>query len=121
MNGNDKNFLAQKIRSQYIEKSVSELDLLRALDAKVKRPANIFAYVFGSISALIMGAGMSLVMTDLASRLGLGDMMIPGILIGILGMLLAILNYPLYNALLKARKKKYSKQILELSDHIIEA
>lgn len=59
MNRNDKQFIAQKIRAQYMEKQVSELDELRALDAEVKKPANIFGYVFGSISAIIMGAGMS--------------------------------------------------------------
>ena len=61
MNRNDQEFLVQKIRSQYTEKESTELDALRNLDAKVKRPANVFAYVFGSISAVIMGAGMSLV------------------------------------------------------------
>ena len=43
-----------------MEKEFTELDALRALDARVKRPANVFAYAFGSVSAIIMGAGMSL-------------------------------------------------------------
>ena len=60
MNKNDQQFMAQKIRTQYMEKEFTELDALRALDARVKRPANVFAYAFGSISAIIMGAGMSL-------------------------------------------------------------
>ena len=67
MNRNDQQFMAQKIRTQYMEKTPSELDALRELDAKVKRPANAFAYTFGSISAIIMGAGMSLVMTDIGA------------------------------------------------------
>ena len=50
MNKNDQEFLVQKIRSQYTEKESTELDELRALDAKVKRPANMFAYIFGSVS-----------------------------------------------------------------------
>ena len=53
MNKNDKDFLVQKIRTQYTEKENTEFDALRKLDAKVKRPANVFAYTFGSISALI--------------------------------------------------------------------
>ena len=52
MNRNDQEFLVQKIRSEYIEKEITELDELRALDRKVKRPANVFGYVFGSISAV---------------------------------------------------------------------
>ena len=57
MNKNDQQFMAQKNRTQYMEKEFTELDALRALDARVKRPANVFAYAFGSISAIIMGAG----------------------------------------------------------------
>ena len=119
MNRNDQQFMAQKIRAQYTGKTTTELDTLRALDTKVKRPANIFAYVFGSISAIIMGSGMSLVMTDIAAQLGLGDMMIPGIVIGIVGMIMALINYPMYKGILGSRKKKYGAEILKLSDKIM--
>ena len=87
MNKNDQQFMAQKIRAQYMEKESTELDALRRLDAKVKRPASVFAYIFGSISAVIMGAGMSLVMTDIGSTIGMDSAMIPGIVIGVVGCL----------------------------------
>ena len=119
MNQQDQQFMAQKIRTQYMEKQSTELDELRALDAKVKRPANIFAYIFGGISAIVMGSGMSLVMTDLAASLGLGDMMIPGILIGTVGMIMALLTYPIYKSILNSRKKKYGAEILKRSDKIL--
>lgn len=120
MNKNDKEFMAQKIRTQYMEKQPSELDELRALDAKVKRPANVFAYVFGSISAIVMGAGMSLVMTPIAEQIGLTfEPTVPGIVIGVVGMLLAIVNYPIYKGILNSRKKKFSAKILELSNKIM--
>lgn len=119
MNRNDQQFMAQKIRTQYIEKQATELDALRELDAKVKRPANVFAYVFGSISAIIMGSGMSLVMSDIGAQLGLGDMMLPGIVIGIVGLALALINYPIHKAILNSRKKKYGAKILALSEKIM--
>lgn len=120
MNNNDKQFIAQKIRTQYTDKQVTELDSLRKLDAKVKRPASVFAYVFGSISAIIMGAGMSLVMTDISDMLSLSiDPMVLGIVIGVVGMIFAVINYPIYKGILGARKKKYRKQILELSEKIM--
>ena len=119
MNKNDQQFMAQKIRTQYMEKQTTVLDALRALDAKVKRPANVFAYVFGSISAIIMGAGMSLVMTEIGAVIGMADAMIPGIIVGIVGMAMAILNYPMYKRILNRRKSKYSAQILALSDKIV--
>ena len=119
MNRNDQEFLVQKIRSQYTEKESTELDALRELDAKVKRPANVFSYVFGSISAIIMGAGMSLVMTDIGATIGIADPMIPGIAIGIVGMLIAIINYPIYKRIMSSRRKKYADKIVKLSDKIM--
>ena len=119
MDKNDQLFMAQKIRAQYVEKPSTELDALRALDAKVKRPANVFAYIFGSVSAIIMGAGMSLVMTDIGATLGMNSTMVPGILIGLVGMALALVNYPLYKRILGSRKEKYSAEILKLSEKIM--
>ena len=118
MNKNDQDFLVQKIRTQYTEKEHTDLDALRALDARVKRPANVFAYIFGSVSAIIMGAGMSLVMTDIAETVGIGNPMVYGIIIGIAGMLMAIINYPVYKRIPSLRRKKYAGQIIALSEKI---
>ena len=120
MNKNDQEFLVQKIRSQYTEKESTELDALRELDAKVKRPANVFAYVFGSISAIIMGAGMSLVMTDIGATVGIADPMLPGIIIGIVGMFMAIINYPVFKGILGSHRKKYANKIIALSNKIMK-
>ncbi len=120
MNKNDQEFLVQKIRTQYTEKEHTGLDELKELDAKVKRPANVFAYTFGSIAAVIMGCGMSLVMTDIGEMVGIGSPMIPGIVIGVVGMLLAIVNYPIYKGILGSRRKKYADKIIALSDKIMK-
>ena len=119
MNKNDQEFLVQKIRTQYTEKEHTRLDELQQLDARVKRPANVFAYNFGAVSAIVMGAGMSLVMTDIGAHLGMSETMVPGIVIGVVGMALAILNYPLHKKLLAARRKKYAAEIIALSDKLM--
>ena len=119
MNKNDQQFIAQKIRTQYMKKENSELDALRELDAKVKRPANVFAYIFGSLSAIVMGAGMSLVMTDIGATIGITSALVPGIAIGALGLGMALLTYPMYKGILNSRKKKYGAEILTLSDKIM--
>ena len=67
MNQKEKEFMVQKIRTQYTERENTQLDALKALDKKVKKTANVFAVVFGIISAVVMGSGMSLVMTDIGS------------------------------------------------------
>ncbi|MBQ7935466.1 MAG: dihydropteridine reductase [Clostridia bacterium] len=119
MNKNDQEFIVQKIRTQYTEKENTLLDALKELDAKVKRPANVFAYVFGSISAIIMGSGMSLVMTEIGATVGLENAMVPGIIIGGIGLIMAVINYPIYKSVLQKRKEKYADQIVTLSDSII--
>ena len=120
MNKNDQEFLVQKIRTQYTEKQHTQLDALKALDTKVKKPANVFAYIFGVLSAIIMGCGMSLVMTDIGAMLGMSSTMTLGIIIGVVGLLLAVINYPIYKGILSSRKKKYAQQIIALSDELMK-
>ena len=122
MNRNDTEFMVQKIRTQYMEKDSTEKDLslLRELDAEVKRPANVFGYTFGSIGAIIMGAGMSLVMTDIGLQTGISNPMPLGIVIGIVGMFMAIINYPIYKSILSSRKEKYADRILSLSEKLMK-
>lgn len=107
-----------KIRSQYTEKEITDMDRLRALDKKVKKPADVFAYTFGIVSALVMGTGMSLIMTDVGQTLGISSVMVPGLLIGLAGMAMAICNYPIWKHILSARRKKYAGQVVALSNKI---
>ena len=118
---NEQEYLVQKIRTQYTEKQHTELDELRALDRKVKAPANAFAYSFGSLSALIMGCGMSLIMTDIGQAIGVASPMTPGIVIGLVGMVMAIVNYPIYKGMMNSRRKKYAQQIIALSDRLTKS
>ena len=115
----DQEFLVQKIRTQYTEKEHTGLDELKALDAKVKKPANTFGYTYGCVSAIVMGTGMSLVMTDIGSVVGLASAMVPGIAIGVVGMSMALTTYPIYKRILNSRKKKYAPEIMALSEKIM--
>ena len=116
----DQEFIVQKIRTQYTEKHHTELDALKALDAKAKKPANVFAYTYGSVSAIVMGAGMSLVMTDIGAMIGLAATMVPGTVIGVVGMGMALTTYPIYKRILNTRKKKYAPQIMALSEKLMQ-
>lgn len=109
---------AQKIREQYTVKQPTELDTLKALDRKVKAPAQAFAWSFGTFSALLLGAGMSLIMTNISQILGISQPMLPGLVLGIAGLLLTLVNYPIYQRLLARRRGKYAQEILALSDRI---
>ena len=109
MSRKDTEFLVQKIRTEYTEKEHTELDELKALDKKVKRPPTVFAYVFGTVGSLVLGTGMSLAMKVI------GDMMPLGIAVGALGIAMVCLTYPIYKSFLARRRKRYASEILELS------
>ena len=78
----------------------------------------MFGYTYGSIGAIVMGAGMSLVMTNIGTVLGMTETLIPGIAVGSAGLAMSCTTYPIYKKILNSRKKKYAHQILELSDRI---
>ena len=125
MNRNDLEFAVQKIRTQYTEKEHTQLDTLLTLDKKVCRPAMVFAWIFGVIGSLVLGMGMTLAMQVIEPGTYFGititeNMMLPGILVGLVGILMVSVNYPLYRAILTHRKAKYSSQIIALSDEIIK-
>ena len=125
MNKNDQNFLVQKIRTQYTDKENTQLDELKTLDKKVNKPANVFAYTFGTIGSLVLGSGMSLAMNVIEPGKYFGitiseNMMLPGIIIGLLGIAMVSVNYPIYKSILDARRNKYSDKIIALSDRIME-
>ena len=105
---------AESIAKEYAPKDTSKVVALRKLDRKAKLPANIFAYTFGIISALVAGTGMCLSM----GVLGEGSYMIPGIIIGILGFAGAGITYPAYKSLLEKGKQKYAFEIIELARQI---
>lgn len=103
----------EKIRSRYEKKEMGKLDELKALDKRVKRPAETFAYIFGGVGALTLGTGMCLAMKVI------GNMMIPGIVIGLMGIAMVSATYSLYKKILKSRRNKYAKQIFALTDELL--
>lgn len=117
-NQKNQDYLVQKILTQYTNRHPTELDELCALDRKVKKPVNAFGYGFGIAAALIMGCGMSLVMTDIGKTVGLTEPMLPGIVIGVAGMALALANSLICKRMLAARRKRYAEQIIALSDRL---
>lgn len=107
---------AQQVRAEYAPGSEEEgkLEQLKKLDRAARRPAEIFAYMFGIVGALVLGVGMCLAMEVI------GSMMPLGIVIGVVGIAMVTANYFLYRAILRSRKKKYAKEIVSLSDELLK-
>lgn len=106
---------AESIAKEYAPKNDSKIIALRKLDRKAKRPAEIFAYTFGIICALIAGTGMCLAMQVIGSGIG---MMILGIVIGSIGFGGTAINYFIYRKLIEKGKAKYAYEIVELAKEI---
>lgn len=107
------NKTVERIRGDYLPAERTKLDELKALDRKVKRPAEIFAYTFGVAGSLVLGTGMCLAMKVI------GNMMPLGIGVGLVGIALVTVNYFLYKKILKLRKQKYANEILQLTDDLL--
>ena len=105
---------AEAIANEYAHKNTTKV----VLDAKAKRPANIFAYTFGIVSSLVLGVGMCLAMKVIGdgSAVSFGV----GIGVGLLGILGVSINYPIYKKMLEKGKEKYASDIIRLAKEIAE-
>lgn len=112
---NTDKIFAEKLASEYASKEAGKVVALKKLDKKAKQPANIFAYTFGTICALILGTGMSLAMKVIGSGT---TAMVIGIIIGLIGIAGVSVNYFIYKKIKEAGKKKYAKEIITLAEQI---
>ena len=105
---------AESIAKDYAPKDNSKIVALKKLDKKAKLPATIFTYSWGIAFALVFGTGMSLAMQVI------GNSMILGIIVGVIGIIGCGVNYPIYKRMLNKGKAKYAYEIVELARQISE-
>lgn len=115
---NTEKVYAEQIAAEYSPKTTSKAVALRKLDNKVKKAPKIASITFGTVATLIFGTGMCLGMKVIGA--GTAAAMAVGIAIGVAGMALMAVNYPLYKKFLNARKKKYAFEIVELARQITD-
>lgn len=108
---------AESIANEYAPKDTSKVLALKKLDRKAKNPANIFAYSFGIVAALVLGLGMCLALQVIGSGVG---MMVLGIVLGVIGIAGAGVNYVIYKRLLEKGRQKYAYEIMQLAKEISE-
>ena len=112
------------IRKKYTPKEQREdpMTQLRRLDARVTQKATAYSLAVGVIGALILGLGMSLVMTDIGVILGMLEnlALAVGIVVGIVGIALVCVAYPLYNHVVKKEREAIAPEILRLTDELLK-
>ena len=109
----------EQIRNKYLPREESKLEQLRKLDHSASQKAMIWAITLGVIGVLILGTGMSLCMTKLSGFLG-GTAMLVGIPVGIVGIVLVALAYPVYNRILQKERERIAPEILRLSEDLLQ-
>ena len=112
------------IRKKYViaEEKEDKMVLLRRLDAGVTKKAQTISLVLGVIGALLLGVGMSLSMSEFSKILGAYEDMalLIGIVIGIIGIVLVSLAYPIYNRIVKKEREKIAPEIIRLADELMK-
>lgn len=112
----------RKIRQKYQPQEEDNMSRLRKLDASVTQKATVVSLVIGIIGALVMGSGMSLIMTDFGKVFSLqgSTEMIMGIIMSVLGMAMACFAYPIYSKIVKREREKIAPEILRLTDELMK-
>lgn len=112
----------KKIQQKYQTKEEDDISKLRKMDAKVTQKATMFSLIQGISGTLILGSGMSLIMTDFGKFLGLQGMenIVIGVAAGVTGLLIAALAYPVYEKVLKKERERIAPEILKLTEELIK-
>lgn len=104
----------KRIRDKYLPaEQEDQMERLRQLDRSVTRPGMTAALVIGIISALILGTGMCFVM------LWPDTLFVPGIAIGIIGLIGVGAAYPVYLRMTKKQRNKLVPEIARLSNELL--
>ena len=103
----------KKIRQKYMPPEENKLDQLRRLDKSAQNRGTAVAIAVGVVGTLLLGIGMccTMVWTGL---------FIPGVIIGVLGIGVLSVAYPLYNTLVKKQRQKLAPKILKISDELMQ-
>ena len=103
----------RRIEEKYLGKSEIEnkMEQLRKLDAGVTMKATMASIIVGVIGTLLLGVGMCccLVWTSL---------FVIGIIIGVIGIIILSMAYPIYKMVLNKEKEKTAPQILTLVNEL---
>ncbi len=103
----------QKIKDKYIQKTTKETKMQQivSLDKSVTKTATIVSIALGIAGSLILGVGMTCVTVWI-------NYFAVGIVVGVVGLIIMGLTYPLYLKMVKSKKEQIAPQILKLTEEI---
>ena len=102
----------EKIRKKYLPREEDKMELLRKLDKDVTKPGTIWSLVIGIMGCLLFGVGMCCTLVWADSLFGVG------IVVGVIGMAIMGVAYPIYIRITKKQQEKLAPQILALAEEL---
>ena len=103
----------RKIREKYVAKETNKMEQLRRLDESVTKKGTAISLIAGIAGTLILGTGMSMCMVWT-------ELFVPGIIVGVLGIALVSVAYPIYNYVTKKERNKIAPEIIRLTDELMK-
>ncbi|MCM1306629.1 MAG: hypothetical protein NC037_03120 [Bacteroides sp.] len=102
----------ESIRQEYLprEEHDAKVAEIKKLHKKAKKVPSAIAVCIGIVGTLILGTGMALTLE--------WNQMVAGIIVGLVGMVIMLLTYPIYQYMITRGKKKYGDKIVKLADDI---
>lgn len=104
----------KNIRKKYAAPEEDKMEHLRKLDASVTGKATTTALVVGIIGTLLLGVGMCCTMVWQSTWF------IPGIIIGLIGIGVLVLAYPIFTRIIKKEREKIAPEILRLTEELMK-
>ncbi len=102
----------QNIQKKYMPKEQDKMEQLRQLDQSATKKGTVISLVVGIIGCLLLGVGMCCTMVWME------QLFIPGIIIGVIGIVAVAVSYPLYTRITKKEREKIAPQILKLTEEL---
>ena len=104
----------RNIRKKYLPQEPKEdkMEQLRRLDRSAAKKKTRVSLIVGIAGCLLLGVGMccTMVWTD--------RLFIPGIIIGIVGIIAVTISYPLYTHITRKERERIAPQILKLTEEL---
>ena len=90
------------------------MEQLRHLDESATKPGMIVSIIVGIVGTLLLGVGMSCTMVWAEKWF------VPGIIIGVVGLIGLSMALPVYNYITKKQREKLAPEILKLTDELMK-
>lgn len=105
----------QRIRKKYLPRQEDKMEQLRQLDRSSTRKGTVVSVIVGVAGCLLMGIGMCCTMV------WMGWLFVPGIILGLLGIAVMAVAYPLYNSITRRERERLAPQILKLTEELSQS